>query len=356
MEGCIPAPLSSLSNRNEESIHQNPIPGFSICEDAKKAVLSNHRHPIGLKRGILGHTADKNMQGGETMQQKYYRLKWFLRSFLLSSAVLMAVFMSAMAWISGRDSQQQVTAPVENQPVYTPETDEPLNILILECSTRAKPIETVWLIRLDPLQGKVPVAALPLESAAALDGRSGTLADFYDYGGIQMAIRAVEGTFGIPVDRYIRCDRETFSRFADVLGGIVYEISEPLALQMEEAGQHILPGLQTLDGRRILQLLHFPCAEGRLFQTNRQAVMAALLFSAENARAGLSGDTLYYDFINDIDTNISAFDYDYRRRGLEVLFSKEDAVYPVELSGTFDLDGRFLPDSAALLALREAFS
>lgn len=100
------------------------------------------------------------------------------------------------------------------------------------------------------------------------------------FGGPSLAVKAVSELAGVPISHYAEINLDGFSKVVDALGGI--EVNVPIEIDDDEAGGHLLPGVQTLNGSDALILVRSRHAyddygSGDLYRAaNQRLVLSAI--------------------------------------------------------------------------------
>lgn len=259
----------------------------------------------------------------------------FLKSFLISFVIIFSLGAILFSYLMNDQYKalESSSAPhvTEN---YSIQEDEEMNILIAMSETREAVADRFLLLNIDPIDRMVIVTGIPNNAQATVNIKTGTISELYDYGGAPMAVRAVQNLFFITIDRYIRVDNESLAQIVDMFGGVEYEVEQPAVYQSPTGSTvEVETGRQLLDGRRFAAMLR-----NRELDTLEQVNTAARLSSAlfEQRMGGLSKklDSFYREMVNLTDTNLSSFDYEYRKHGLTALMESGGTIYqPVVLDG-----------------------
>lgn len=281
----------------------------------------------------------------------------FLKSFLISFVIIFSLGAILFSYLMNDQYQalESSSAPhvTDN---YLPQDDEEMNILLALSETRAQAADRFLLLNIDPIDKTVLVTGIPNTAKATVNIKTGTISELYDYGGAPMAVRAVQNLFFITVDRYIRVDSENLVSIVDLLGGVEYDVKSPCVYQSGSGEKtEVETGRQLLDGRRVVAMLRGE-ELGPLEQVNSNAELTAALLE-QRLDSGLSKrlDSFYKQVINRIDTNLSTFDYEYRKQGLgELMNDAQRVVRPVLLEGSEE-DGVFVISDSSKQEVKELY-
>ncbi len=142
--------------------------------------------------------------------------------------------------------------------------------------------DTMLLVRIDPATHRVNILSIPRDTLVQLSGKTDKINDANMQGGVTLAAQSVKQLLGgIPIDRYVRIDTESFVQVVDALGGV--EVTVPKPMDYVDKSQHLsihfLPGRQTLNGQHLQEYVRFRHDEwGDIGRVQRQQeVLKSLL-------------------------------------------------------------------------------
>lgn len=124
----------------------------------------------------------------------------------------------------------------EPQSAEVPEPVASFNLLLAHVNGKDVLAE-MSVIRVSP--DKNSVVALPLSSFIKNDGSDKTFREVYEDGGITKLRSAVENTFNLKVDNYVKVSNEAYERLIDMIGGIIYTPEEDLYYLSKAEGYDI---------------------------------------------------------------------------------------------------------------------
>ncbi len=113
--------------------------------------------------------------------------------------------------------------------------------------------DSIMLLRIDPQNKQVTAISFHRDTMVDL-GEYGMqkLNAAYAIGGASYAVEVVSDLASVPISHYAEVDFDGFKEIVDALGGI--EVDVPVEIDDDEAGGHLMPGYQTLDGDQALIL------------------------------------------------------------------------------------------------------
>nr|WP_263012305.1 LCP family protein [Laspinema sp. D2d] len=144
-------------------------------------------------------------------------------------------------------------------------------------SNESNPVETLWLMRFDPVENAVSVLLIPPQTRVQIPDRGrNPIASAHSMGGVTLTSRVLSQTLNaIPIDRYIRADAATFRSFIDLLNGVELFVPESLSYQdsTQAIAVNLEPGWQTLKGEETLGFARFTENQADLSGIHRQQMI-----------------------------------------------------------------------------------
>lgn len=287
------------------------------------------------------------------------KYRYFFLSLTLSFFVLSMMFLVLMNAAHPRIPESLTREPeTEADSVYVPTAADALSILFIGTSGDDASAGTFILARFDPARGKVPIVALPPQTAVHNSGRTEPLSEVYRYGGAEYTRNALAETLGVPVDRYARIRLDAFISCAAAVGSVEYELAEPITVTRGEAAFTLSAGRQLLDGQKVSDVIRYGGYPGG--ELERCAVTAGLTAAIVNQRMDVClstvVDSVFEKVINLISTDISYNDYYERKRAAQFLAKLgEDPGTPLTVSGEFSEDGTYAISDTFLALLSQHF-
>ncbi|WMJ22060.1 LCP family protein [Paludicola sp. MB14-C6] len=195
---------------------------------------------------------------------------------------------------------------------YVPSPKESINVLVVGCEQENYPPSFEMLFCYDAPNGIIYVSSFPIQSISTVGIREDTLEGHYDYQGLQGSVIATENLLSIPIDRYVRLNKEGVSNLVDFFGGIDYELTEDLAVGEET----FVKGKQLLDGRRVSTLL-FQKKEKDVYHTSLQEELITKLIQ-QRFNQSLADKYAKFSsaFFYNTETNLNQYDFALRQKGI----------------------------------------
>jgi LCP family protein required for cell wall assembly len=200
--------------------------------------------------------------------------------FLYGTVIIILLLVISGVWLKSLWDQVHVALPGDNSimPVSEKEQDpslpDILNVLILGLDSRdpASRTDTLLVLTLNRVNGEINIMSIPRDMRVNIPGYGmDKINHAYAYGGISLAMEAVEGFLDIDVDHYMTTDFEGFINIVDILGGIELEVEKKMRYYGIDVTIELDPGLQHLDGAKALQYVRFRSdEEGDFGRVRRQ--------------------------------------------------------------------------------------
>lgn len=150
--------------------------------------------------------------------------------------------------------------------------------------------DTMILLSIDPVQKTAIMLSIPRDLLVDVQGyQSYKITTYHAIGGSDLAVRAVEENFNIPISYWIEVNFHGFEQVVDLLGGVIvdaerpiYDDEYPITNDDNNVGRIYIPaGLQVMDGMTALRYVrsrHQDSDFGRM--QRQQQVLWALRASA----------------------------------------------------------------------------
>lgn len=136
------------------------------------------------------------------------RIYAFFISFILTFCIMLCMF-AGLYWIVSREIH---AAEVKQQGVPVA-TIQPKNSKTTLCVVKTDEEEYYFLIKLNAIQNKVSVVALP--QGFYMDGADRTLAESMDYAGVRQCVQDLTEHFAIKISYHFVCDLNTADKLAE---------------------------------------------------------------------------------------------------------------------------------------------
>ena len=197
-------------------------------------------------------------------------------------------------------------------------TEEQNQTVLFVLDTGDNMTDTVFVVsRFLPTQDKIVLIPVQSDTFSQINTQKNTVYNFYKTGGVMQASTAIENAFNIKIQKYMKFNKDAFQSFVDIFGGVNYNIPYDLIYDNETTGEStiIRSGNQFLDSIKLRQLFTFPqYKEGEQY---RAKTVGTALTDIINRNLGErlynTIDSSFNTLINKTDTNITAYDYQFRK-------------------------------------------
>ena len=255
----------------------------------------------------------------------------------LCTILLTFVFLGGTAFVIYK---QFVEKPAESSSAVSSEDDilfqpdkEQNQTLLFILEGGEKDRDDVFVVtRFLPVEEKVYFIPIPGQTFSQLNTTKSTVYEFYRTGGAARAVEAVESALNIQVEKYVRFDKTAFNTLVDIFGGVNYTVPYDMIYDNKETGESVVlrEGRQLLDGTKLRWLITFPAfKEGEDFRIKLMgSVFSDMVNQALTERLANTLDSSFNSIINGVETNITAYDYQFRKDA--ILYLIQPGTSPVQ--------------------------
>ncbi len=244
---------------------------------------------------------------------------------------------------------------------YEPTAKDSKTLLLILDAEKRESGSCFLIARFLPTEKKIVLLPLPSNTLVADGEENSTLYNVYRNNGTKKTVSAVESSLNISVDKYIKFNRSSFSVIADIFGSIDYIIPYNLVYDNPDTGEAtvIKSGSRMLDSTDIRKVLTYPnYTQGEEYRTQCLGIIANELITKGTTNAASFADNLDDYFVaiinSDIDTDITAYDYDDIDNALKYVIRNSTAISSFILSsGSTNEDGQYVIDEKFLATLPE---
>ena len=189
------------------------------------------------------------------------------------------------------------------------------------------------------------------DTFSQINTEKSTVYDFYRKGGVIKAATAIENALDIKIQKYMKFDKQAFQSFCDIFGGVNVFIPYDLIYENQETGESVVirSGQQYLDGIRLRQMATYPeFKEGEEYRSKILGVAVTdMINKSLGERLYNTLDASFNAIINQGETNITAYDYKFRKDAmLNMIVPGEVPAQFTLCTGTYNEDKQFVIDSA----------
>lgn len=289
------------------------------------------------------------------------RFRYFVFAFTIAFFLLSLFFLMLMSFIHPKTPDSAVRELAVETSSYLPTPEDCLTVLFIGNAPSSAEADTFLLVRFDPVRGKVPVTALPPDTAIRNNDKIEAISQVFKYGGGNYTKNALATTLGITIDRYVRMDVDAFISAASVVGTVEFDL--PLDMSLGQSGatpMTLAAGKQLLDGKAAANIIHYEDFAGG--DAVRCDIISQLCASIIDQRIDIVlstvVDKVFEKIINIIDTDISYPDYDNRKQAAEFLAKLGTApAQSIAVAGEISpQDGLYHLSDTFIAALSQLFS
>ena len=206
---------------------------------------------------------------------------------------------------------------------FVPEVEQNQTVLyILDCGD-TETDDIFLLTRFLPVEQKLILVPISGNTFSQINTKKSTVYDFYRTGGSLSAVEAVENATNIDIEKYMKFNKDSFNTLVDIFGGVNFTVPYDLIYDNTKTNESVVlrSGRQSLDGIRLRWLLTFP--EYKEGEEYRNKMTGSAISSMINQSLGerLDGtlDLSFNSIINSVDTNITAYDFNFRKDAISYL-------------------------------------
>lgn len=262
---------------------------------------------------------------------------------------LMDVFVTQPA----QEREQEELAALEGEDEPEVATDySALRKTYLFVGAENQTLNGMALIRVLPDSGNIFIVPVSKLTLATVGNISGTMSALFESGGMDYLISAVESTFGISCDSYIKITNEGWKSLVEYFGGVTsYTFPEELYYKNEDTGEltSFSQGLasRTLWGDDLRRIITYPLyTNGEqttvsvIGELSVSLINSAFTTHAEDVKNNLQ--SIFNTIFNNSDTNITTPSFNEMRPAYEYMLDNFTTPASYRLAkGTWDERGYF---------------
>jgi anionic cell wall polymer biosynthesis LytR-Cps2A-Psr (LCP) family protein len=220
---------------------------------------------------------------------------------------------------------------------YKPQAEDSNTILFILDLDDTDGQDTFMLLRTMPIVktfGCVPIANSTLST---YENSADTIENIYLKNGVSGVRSAVENTFEIKIDRYIKLNEESFQKICDILGGVNYYI--PTDVKGFNKGQ------MYLSSKQIQSLItHYELDdEDRSYVVG--SLISQMLTQTMGDRVSENLDNSFNALINIMETDVTTIDYQDSKKAIQYMFSDNNILADYKIpTGSYNANGQYIID------------
>ena len=232
---------------------------------------------------------------------------------------------------------------------YVPKAEDSCTILFILDLDDTDGQDTFMLLRTMPIVDTFACVPISNSTLSTYENSVDTIGNIYLKNGVSGVRSAVENTFEISVDRYIKLNEQSFQKICDILGGVNYYI--PADVRGFNKGQ------MYLSSKQIQSLItHYEFNDDdRCYVVG--SLVTSMLSQAMGDRVAENLDNSFNNLINIMDTDVTTIDFKTGRKAIQYMFNdnKYLAQYKIP-EGNYNADSQFVVSDTFKQELSQWFS
>ena len=218
---------------------------------------------------------------------------------------------------------EEESSTVQPETVAAEEIRGEYNFLLLCTADADNEVRFAAFLTVDMDNGELSVSPIAADKAiAAPDGTSGTVQQLLDAGGMSLLVNALEYTCSVDITKYIRSTDNGFKNVINAVGGAVFKVEESIDVHNDDLTFILDQGEQTMNGDTLLKYLRY--YDGN--DSRQMDILASVLRQKLTASEFESADRIYTKMINAVESDISVFDFETIKRGVQQLIAAGEPV------------------------------
>lgn len=262
---------------------------------------------------------------------------------------------------SGNSAENIQLEPMTVLGDYTPTAEDARTALLILDAEKRESGSCFLVARFIPTEEQFVFLPIPSNTSVTLGDEEDTIYNIYRNGGTKKAVSAAETCLNLKIDKYIKFNRSSFSVIADIFGGIDYDIPYNLVYDNPDTGEATVlkAGRQFLDSTNLRKVLTYPnYTQGEEYRAKCLGVAINDLVTKGTSNSASFANNLDDYFVavinSDIDTDITAYDYDEVKKAMKYVIKNSERLSTFILSsGTTDENGHYVLDEKFLATLPE---
>lgn len=200
---------------------------------------------------------------------------------------------------------------------YAPSVSDSGNILVVLDFNDESLVKTFFVLRAEPMTRKFILVPFLNSTSLTTDNKTATINDFYSSGGIVSVKSALENTFDIKINKYIKLEDESFCKLCDIFGGASYNV--PAGLKGFNAGEQYLSSEQI---QNLITHYAFADEEQRVYYAS--GVITAMINQTTGERIAGNLETNFNSVMNLVgESDIAALDFTAKQKVIEYIFEED---------------------------------
>ncbi len=235
-----------------------------------------------------------------------YRLKTAMVSFVLSFVVLfpIGVFLA----INLIESFESEVHPAGQFRFLIPKEFD-LNFMFVNSNLvdGRNLVDAIVVVKISAHNNSISLASVPANTKTIVENKLSSLQEFFEYGGIVFLKNILENLLQIKIDRFVQASDEAIQGAINCLGGL--KLSNDEATRFDYLDLPVVGQKRVIGGERFCNIL------------KQDPIKAFVLLKFDFFKTNNLSKFFAY-FANMVSSNISAYDFELRKRGFEEMVVK----------------------------------
>lgn len=234
------------------------------------------------------------------------------------------------------------------------EKDHNLSILLITVKDKTKLPNSFSIINFDAIKNQINIIPIPTETESTVNTKTESISNLYEYGGSNMAVKAIENLIDIKINKYVRVDISNIINVVDILGGMKTNLKNDISYLDPITNKTILfpKGNILLNGTDVVNIISQHINTIKIYGDKQKAISDFLEKFIINIIRNINisnMDTIYKEIINMIDSNLSFYDYDYRKELIKNMVNTNlPKIEKLYIEGEFKDSIFYISDTAKL--------
>jgi len=238
--------------------------------------------------------------------------------FLVTTLIaLIIIGIPALYYYNRITSRNEDIQNTNDNSEYAPKPEDSKNIFFVLDFNDDTLVNTFIVLRTDPVTRTFTLVPFLNSTVVQYNGTTSTIDEFYTSGGVESAKSAIESTFGITLNKYIKLDDTSFQKICDIFGGASYNVPSGL--------KGFNPGEQYLSSEQIQNIItHYAFADEEQRVYYAGGILTAMINQTLGERIAGSLDTNFNSVMNLVkDTDITSMDFTAVREIIIYMFGED---------------------------------
>jgi len=285
-----------------------------------------------------------------TKQKKNKKKKGIALPFLATILIALIVIGGPAFYFYQQITYEEPT--VENEDFfgnYKAQAEDSCTILFILDLDDTDGQDTFMLLRTMPIVNTFACVPIANSTLSTYENTADTVGNIYLKNGVNGVRSAIENTFEVKVDRYIKLNEQSFQKICDILGGVNYYI--PADVRGFNKGQ------MYLSSKQIQSLItHYEFNDDdRCYVVG--SLITSMLSQTMGDRVSENLDNSFNNLINIMDTDITTIDYKDGKKAIQYMFNSNDYLAQYKIpEGSYNASGQFVVDDTFKQELSQWFS